>query len=86
VLGANGFPTSRAAFRREGIRAGPATGLSSTSSQGWAAPAIAALPFYLTAYRLGRALYAPLFGSPAQPASPAQFLFLDPAAERFYTA
>jgi hypothetical protein len=40
----------------------------------------------LAANRLGRALYAPLFDSPAQPANPARFLFLDPAAERFYTA
>jgi transcriptional regulator with XRE-family HTH domain len=39
----------------------------------------------LAANRLGRALYAPLFDSPAQPANPARFLFLDPAAERFYT-
>jgi transcriptional regulator with XRE-family HTH domain len=38
----------------------------------------------LAANRLGRALYSPLFGNPAQPANPARFIFLDPAAERFY--
>jgi len=38
----------------------------------------------LAANRLGRALYSPIFDSPAQPASAARFLFLDPAAPQFY--
>jgi hypothetical protein len=39
---------------------------------------------YLAANRLGRALYAPLFESPEQPANSARFTFLDPAAADFY--
>jgi transcriptional regulator with XRE-family HTH domain len=38
----------------------------------------------LAANRLGRALFAPVFESPAQPASAARFLFLDPDAPQFY--
>ncbi len=38
----------------------------------------------LAANRLGRALFAPVFDSPAQPANPARFLFLDPRAPDFY--
>jgi transcriptional regulator with XRE-family HTH domain len=41
----------------------------------------------LAANRLGRALYAPVFDSPAQaqgPANPARFIFLDPGAPQFY--
>jgi len=38
----------------------------------------------LAANRLGRALFAPLFASPAQPANLARFIFLDPAAQDFY--
>jgi anti-sigma factor RsiW len=34
--------------------------------------------------RLGRALYSPVLTSPAQPANPARFLFLDPGAAQFY--
>lgn len=39
---------------------------------------------YLAANPLGRALYAPLFDSPEQPANAARFTFLDPAAQQFY--
>jgi transcriptional regulator with XRE-family HTH domain len=39
---------------------------------------------YLAANPLGRALYAPLFDSPEQPANSARFTFLDPAAQEFY--
>jgi transcriptional regulator with XRE-family HTH domain len=39
---------------------------------------------YLAANRLGRALYAPMFESPEQPANSARFTFLDPAAMTFY--
>jgi transcriptional regulator with XRE-family HTH domain len=39
---------------------------------------------YLAANPLGRALYAPLFGSLEQPANSARFTFLDPAAQDFY--
>ena len=39
---------------------------------------------YLFANRLGRALYAPLFDSPEQPANSARFTFLDPVAIDFY--
>ena len=38
----------------------------------------------LAANRLGRALFAPLFGSPAKPTNLARFIFLDPAAREFY--
>jgi len=38
----------------------------------------------LAANRLGRALYSPVFDSPAQPANPARFIFLDPGAPQFY--
>lgn len=38
----------------------------------------------LAANRLGLALFAPVFDSPAQPSNPARFLFLDPAATDFY--
>jgi transcriptional regulator with XRE-family HTH domain len=38
----------------------------------------------LAANRLGRALYAPVFDSAAQPANTARFCFLDPRAEQFY--
>ncbi len=38
----------------------------------------------LAANRLGQALFAPVFDSPAQPANPARFLFLDPRAPDFY--
>ena len=39
---------------------------------------------YLAANALGRALYAPVFESPEQPANSARFTFLDPAARDFY--
>jgi transcriptional regulator with XRE-family HTH domain len=39
---------------------------------------------YLGANALGRALYAPVFDSPEQPANSARFTFLDPAAADFY--
>jgi transcriptional regulator with XRE-family HTH domain len=39
---------------------------------------------YLAANALGRALYAPVFASPEQPANSARFTFLDPAARDFY--
>ena len=39
---------------------------------------------YLAANALGRALYAPVFDSPEQPANSARFTFLDPAAPDFY--
>ena len=39
---------------------------------------------YLAANALGRALYAPMFDSPEQPANSARFTFLDPAARDFY--
>jgi transcriptional regulator with XRE-family HTH domain len=39
---------------------------------------------YLYANALGRALYAPVFESPEQPANSARFTFLDPAAQDFY--
>jgi transcriptional regulator with XRE-family HTH domain len=38
----------------------------------------------LAANTLGRALYAPVFDSPEQPANSARFTFLDPAAPDFY--
>ena len=38
----------------------------------------------LAANRLGRALFAPVLTSPAQPANAARFLFLDPSAPQFY--
>jgi len=38
----------------------------------------------LTANRLGYALYAPVFDSPARPANLARFAFLDPRAADFY--
>ncbi len=38
----------------------------------------------LAANRLGRALFAPLFGSHAKPTNLARFIFLDPAAADFY--
>jgi transcriptional regulator with XRE-family HTH domain len=38
----------------------------------------------LAANRLGRALFAPLFDSPARPTNLARFIFLDPAAVEFY--
>ena len=39
---------------------------------------------YLAANALGRALYAPVFDSPEQPANSGRFTFLDPAARDFY--
>ncbi|HEX6714512.1 MAG TPA: helix-turn-helix transcriptional regulator [Thermoleophilaceae bacterium] len=39
---------------------------------------------YLAANTLGRALYAPMFESPEQPANSARFTFLDPVARDFY--
>ena len=39
---------------------------------------------YLAANPLGRALYAPLFDSPAGPPNSARFAFLDPASQNFY--
>ena len=39
---------------------------------------------YVGANPLGRALYAPVFDSPEQPANSARFTFLDPAAADFY--
>ena len=38
----------------------------------------------LAANRLGRALFAPLFASPAKPTNLARVIFLDPAAAEFY--
>jgi len=38
----------------------------------------------LAANQLGRALFSPVFSSPAQPANPARFLLLDPGAPQFY--
>jgi transcriptional regulator with XRE-family HTH domain len=50
------------------------------------APAILSTVYcdYLAANALGRALYAPVFDSPEQPANSARFTFLDPAAPDFY--
>jgi transcriptional regulator with XRE-family HTH domain len=39
---------------------------------------------YVAANALGRALYAPIFESPEQPANSARFTFLDPGAPAFY--
>jgi transcriptional regulator with XRE-family HTH domain len=39
---------------------------------------------YLAANALGRALYAPVFESPEQPANSGRFTFLDPVARDFY--
>lgn len=39
---------------------------------------------YIATNSLGRALYAPVFDSPEQPANSARFTFLDPAAREFY--
>ena len=39
---------------------------------------------YVGANALGRALYAPVFDSPEQPANSARFTFLDPSAVDFY--
>jgi hypothetical protein len=39
---------------------------------------------YLAANPLGRALYAPLFESPAGPPNSARFVFLDPASQDFF--
>jgi transcriptional regulator with XRE-family HTH domain len=39
---------------------------------------------YIGANALGRALYAPVFDGPQQPANSARFTFLDPAAADFY--
>ena len=39
---------------------------------------------YLAANALGRALYAPVFDSPEQPANSARFTFLDPVAPDFF--
>jgi transcriptional regulator with XRE-family HTH domain len=49
-------------------------------------PAVARAAYgdYVAANVLGRALYAPLFDSPEQPANSARFTFLDPAADAFY--
>jgi transcriptional regulator with XRE-family HTH domain len=49
-------------------------------------PAVARAAYgdYVAANPLGRALYAPLFDSPEQPANSARFTFLDPAATEFY--
>ena len=49
-------------------------------------PAVARAAYgdYVAANALGRALYAPLFDSPEQPANSARFTFLDPAAIEFY--
>jgi transcriptional regulator with XRE-family HTH domain len=38
----------------------------------------------LAANRLGKALFSPIFTSPARPANPARFIFLDPGAQEFY--
>jgi transcriptional regulator with XRE-family HTH domain len=38
----------------------------------------------LAANQLGQALFSPVFDSPARPANPARFLFLDPRAAEFY--
>jgi transcriptional regulator with XRE-family HTH domain len=50
------------------------------------APAIVSTVYgdYLAANALGRALYAPVFDSPEQPANSGRFTFLDPAAREFY--
>jgi len=50
------------------------------------APAIVSTVYgdYLAANTLGRALYAPVFDSPEQPANSGRFTFLDPAAHEFY--
>jgi transcriptional regulator with XRE-family HTH domain len=50
------------------------------------APAIVSTAYgdYLAANALGRALYAPVFDSPEQPANSARFTFLDPVAPDFY--
>jgi hypothetical protein len=38
----------------------------------------------LAANRLGRAVFAPVFDSPAKPVNMARFIFLDPVAPEFY--
>jgi hypothetical protein len=38
----------------------------------------------LSANRLGRAVFTPIFADPVRPANIARFIFLDPAARDFY--
>jgi transcriptional regulator with XRE-family HTH domain len=85
------FDLARAANDRAGRRRRPVSGRVRPTVQ-WILDAMTEAPAivrngrldYLAANRLGRALYAPVFDSPAQPANSARFAFLDPRAPDFY--
>ena len=85
------FDLARAASRgrAEALAAGPKTRVRPVVQRlldQIEAPAIVSTVHgdYLAANALGRALYAPVFESPEQPANSARFTFLDPAARDFY--
>jgi transcriptional regulator with XRE-family HTH domain len=85
------FDLARAANATAGTRRRPGTGRVRPSVQRildamTSAPAIVrnGRSDYVAANRLGRALYAPVFDSPAGPPNSARFAFLDARAADFY--
>jgi transcriptional regulator with XRE-family HTH domain len=85
------FDLARAANASAGTRRRPPTGRVRPGVQR-ILDAMAGVPAivrngrsdYVAANRLGRALYAPVFDSPAGPPNSARFAFLDPRAVDFY--
>lgn len=79
---ANASPSTRRRPTAQRVRPGVQRVLDAmTTSPAWIRNGRADV---LATNRLGRALYAPVFDSPAQPANTARFFFLDPHAEEFY--
>jgi transcriptional regulator with XRE-family HTH domain len=85
------FDLARAANATAGTRRRPATarvrpGVQRILDAMTGVPAIVrnGRSDYVAANRLGRALYAPVFDSPAGPPNSARFAFLDPCAVDFY--
>ncbi len=84
VLAATASAAARAPSRTAGQQVGPSVQRILDSMTTTPAYVRNSRLDILAANRLGRALYAPLFESPAQPANHARFLFLDPQATEFY--
>lgn len=78
---ANASPSTRRRPPAQKVRPGVQRVLDALSAPAWIRNGRADV---LATNHLGRALYAPLFDSPAQPPNTARFFFLDPRAEEYY--
>jgi hypothetical protein len=78
---ANATPAARRRTTTSKVRPGVQRVLDSMNAPAWIRSGRADV---LATNLLGKALYAPLFDSPAQPPNTARFFFLDPRSQEFY--